>query len=80
MLADDDRKKAGALISNLLDKQSNMSSADPFALMKELTTQFEEGNNGLSQNYQSGNFKQLIQNPTQSFEFGSFAINKSYDS
>ena len=40
MLSEEERRKAGALMSSLVDRQKNMKSDDPFALMKELTETF----------------------------------------
>ena len=46
MLNDDERRKAGALVNTLVDRQQSMQDDDPFALMKELTETFEKGNTG----------------------------------
>ena len=70
MLNDDEKRKAGNLISSLVDRQNQMKSDDPFALMKELTQTFEQGN---STNFDlnSGGFKSLINktsNPTELYQ------------
>ena len=33
-----DRRRAGDFVSDLLDKQKEMKSSDPFSLLKDLTT------------------------------------------
>ena len=40
MLDEQEKKRAGAMMGNLLDRQNQMTSDDPFALMKSLTDNF----------------------------------------
>ena len=41
---DEERKRAGVMVSNLLDRQAELTPADPLALMKGLTETFNKDN------------------------------------
>ena len=64
MLNEEDRRKAGALMTSLVDRQKNMKSDDPFALMKELTETFNQTNSSNAYDLGSGGFKSLINKPS----------------
>ena len=40
MLDDDDRRRAGQVVGNLRERQAQMGSDDPFAMVKNLTDTF----------------------------------------
>ena len=41
---EEERKRVGTVVNNLLDRQAELTPADPFALMKELTETFNKDN------------------------------------
>ena len=63
MLDDDDRRRAGQVVGNLLDRQNKMGTGeDPFALMKQLTDNIKQPSGNAGWGAPTGGFGSLTNN------------------